>query len=452
VAGTSSNAAGAFSPFYLRLSRGDGESEITSFSTVLPPGMSGILSGIPFCPEQAIALARSKSGSQEKVEPSCPASQLGESEVGTGVGAVLAYTPGKVYLAGPYNGDPFSLVSVTSAVVGPFDLGTVVIRFGLRIDPHTAQVSVDPTASEPIPRIIDGIVTHVRDIRVHINRPGFTLNPTSCAPMSVSSTLGSNFGQSSTVSSPFQASSCQSLKFAPRFSVSTAGKTAKAIGASLSVKLTYPSAPLGTYANVAKVKVSLPKQLPSRLTTLQKACTAAVFDANPASCPAASIVGKAKVITQVLPVPLEGNAYFVSHGGEAFPDLTIVLKGYGVTVDLVGSTQIKNGVTTSTFKATPDVPFQSFELNLPQGPNSALAANANLCGSKLTMPTEFTAQNGTVIKQSTPIKVTGCKVAKLTNAQKLQKALKQCHKKGNKGKRKACERQARKRYPVKKAR
>ncbi len=292
---------------------------------------------------------------------------------------------------------------------GPFDLGTVVIRFGLRLDPHTVQVSVDPTASEPIPHIIDGIVTHVRDIRVSIDRPGFTLNPTSCNTMSISSTLGSVFSQSSTVASSFQAASCQSLKFAPKFSAATAGKTSKANGASLQVKVSYPTAPLGTYANLAKAKVSLPKQLPSRLTTLQKACTAAVFDQSPANCPAASIVGKAKVITPAIPEPLEGNAYFVSHGGEAFPDLTIVLKGYGVTVDLVGSTQIKNGITTSTFKATPDVPFNSFELNLPQGPNSALAANADLCKSKLTMPTELTAQNGKVLTQATPIKVSGCK-------------------------------------------
>jgi hypothetical protein len=378
TSGMLNNSAGAPSSFYLRLSRGDAESEITSFSTNLPPGLTGILSGIPFCSESDIALARTKTGQQEKATPSCPKeSEVGKSEVGAGVGAVLAYTPGKIYLAGPYDGDPFSLVSVTSAVVGPFDLGTVVIRFGLRLDPHTVQVSVDPTASEPIPRIIQGIVTHVRDIRVTIDRQGFTINPTSCNQMSISSTLGSNFAQSSTVSSPFQAASCQSLKFAPQFSVSTAGKTSKANGASLSVKLSYPSAPLGVYANLAKAKVSLPKQLPSRLTTLQKACTAAVFDQNPANCPSASIVGRSKVTTPALPVPLEGPAYFVSHGGEAFPDLTIVLKGYGVTVDLVGSTSIKNGVTTSTFKATPDVPFNTFELTLPQGPNSALAANAN---------------------------------------------------------------------------
>jgi hypothetical protein len=449
--GTIDNAAGAFSPFYLHLARSDGESEIGSFSTTLPPGLTGILTGIPFCPEADIALARTKSGAQEEASPSCPqASLLGHSQVGTGVGSVLAYTPGKIYLAGPYNGDPFSLLSVTSAVVGPFDLGTVVIRFGLRLDPHTVQVSVDPSPTEPIPHIIDGIVTHVRDIRVSIDRPGFTLNPTSCAPMSISSTLTSSFAQSASVTSPFQAASCASLKFAPKFSVSTAGKTSKAAGASLQVKLAYPSGPLGTYANLAKAKVALPKQLPSRLTTLQKACTAAVFDADPGKCPAASRVGKAKVLTPAIPEPLEGPAYFVSHGGEAFPDLTIVLKGYGVTVDLVGSTQIKNGITTSTFKATPDVPFSSFELSLPEGPNSALAANADLCKSKLTMPSEFTAQNGAVLTQTTPIEVTGCK-APPTNRQKLAKALKQCHRKKNKAKRQSCEKQARKRYPVKKA-
>ena len=210
---------------------------------------------------------------------------------------------------------------------------------------------------------------------------------------------------------------------------------------------------MGTYANVAKVKVSLPKQLPSRLTTLQKACTAATFAQNPEGCPKASEVGHAKVITPLLPVPLEGPAYFVSHGGEAFPDLTIVLKGkdpYPITVHLVGSTQIKNGVTTSTFKATPDTPFSSFELTLPQGKTSALAANANLCASKLTMPTEFTAQNGAVLAQNTPIKVLGCKPP--SRHEKLLKALAACHKKHNHAKRKACERAARKRFgPKKKA-
>jgi hypothetical protein len=245
------------------------------------------------------------------------------------------------------------------------------------------------------------------------------------------------------VQAPFQITNCAALKFAPKFAASTKGKTSKANGASLSVKLSYPQAPFGTDANIAKAKVSLPKQLPSRLTTIQKACTAAVFEQNPANCPAASILGHAKVITPIVPVPLEGPAYFVSHGGEAFPDLTIVLQGYGITVQLVGNTQIKNGITTNTFKATPDAPFSSFELDLPQGPHSALAANANLCSSRLTMPTELTAQNGLVFKQATRIKITGCK--HITPRQRLVKELKQCKKRA-KAKRKGCEAKARQRY------
>ncbi len=209
-------------------------------------------------------------------------------------------------------------------------------------------------------------------------------------------------------------------------------------------------------ANIARVKVDLPKQLPSRLTTLQKACTAAVFDANPAACPAASIVASAKAITPILPVPLEGPAYFVSHGNEAFPQLILVLQGYGITIDLVGDTFIsKAGITSSTFAHVPDAPVSSFELTLPQGKYSALTANANLCTVKggLKMPTEFVGQNGAVIHQSTPISVSGCPKAKTAaqlRAAKLAAALKACHKKKG-SKRSSCEKAARKRYnPLKK--
>ena len=157
------------------------------------------------------------------------------------------------------------------------------------------------------------------------------------------------------------------------------------------------------------VKVDLPKQLPSRLTTLQKACPSATFEANPANCPADSRVGTATAITPVLPVTLTGPAYFVSYGGAKFPELVIVLQGYGVTVYLHGETFIsKAGITSSTFRKVPDVPITSFELKLPEGPYSALAANGNLCTTKLKMPTAFTGQNGAVLKQSTPISVTGC--------------------------------------------
>jgi hypothetical protein len=456
VAGTQNNAAGSYSPFYLRIARGDGEQEITRFSTVLPPGLTGNLTGIPFCPDSAIEAARLVSGRQELGEPSCPAaSKIGHTLVGAGVGSVLAQTPGSLYLAGPYHGASLSLVSITSATVGPFDLGTVVIRFALRINPVTAQVEVDATGSDPIPHIIDGIVVHVRDIRAYVDRPGFIENPTSCEHLQIANTITGAGGDPANpadqvpvgVTSPFQAADCQNLEFKPTFKVTTSGKTSKANGASLTVKLAYPVAPQGTQANIARVKVDLPKQLPSRLTTLQKACTAQQFNTNPAACPAASFIGRAKAITPILPVPLEGPAIFVSHGGEAFPSLEIVLQGYGITIDLVGSTFIsKAGITSSTFKTVPDQPVTSFELTLPEGKFSALAANGNLCSSKLAMPTEFVAQNGAKINQSTPVSVTGCaKKKSLTRAQKLTAALKACHKQA-KGERAACERAMSRRY------
>ncbi|HXB65227.1 MAG TPA: hypothetical protein VNV42_10170 [Solirubrobacteraceae bacterium] len=409
-AGTLDNSAGSFSSLYVRLSRNDDEQEIAGFSTDLPPGLTGDLSGIPFCPDADIEAARHESGAREEAEPSCPAaSEIGHTVVGTGVGAVLAYVPGRLYLAGPFEGAPFSVVSITSAKVGPFDLGTVVLRFGLEIDPHTAQVSVAPSSSEPIPTIIDGIVTHVRDIRVYVDRPGFILNPTNCDRMSLASTLSAHEGASAAIASPFQTADCQSLKFAPKFAVSTSGKTSRLGGASLGVKLTYPAGALGEDANIKQVKVELPKQLPSRLPTLQKACTQAQFKVNPAGCPAASVIGQARAVTPILPVALEGPVYFVSNGGEAFPNLIMVLQGYGVTIDLVGDTFIsKAGVTSSTFKTVPDEPVTSFELELPEGPHSALAAIGNLCKQKLTMPTEMLAQNGAAIHQNTKIAVTGC--------------------------------------------
>ncbi len=438
--GTLTNHAGTFSPLYVDLSRTDAMQYISSYSTVLPVGLTADLTGVPQCPQGDIETARAKTGIEEEQDPSCPeASLIGHSLVGTGVGAILDYVPGKLYLSGPFRGDPLSVVSITSAVVGPFDLGTVVVRFGLHIDPYTAQVSIDPSGSEPIPTIIDGIVTHVRDIKVSVYRPNFTINPTSCDARPISSTLTSSLGQAASTSAPLKAEACNELAFKPTFKVSTNGKTSRAEGASLNVKLTMPVR-LGTQSNIKTVKVELPKQLPSRLETLQQACTERQFNANPAECPKASFIGHATVMTPILPEPLTGPMIFVSHGGEAFPSLILVLQGYGFTIDIVGSTYIsKAGITSTTFKAIPDEPVGDFQLTLPQGKYSALAATANLCkltrvihlsktevrdvkgqrrriaiktskriAAKLLMPTTFIAQNGAKIKQNTPISVTGC--------------------------------------------
>jgi hypothetical protein len=263
--------------------------------------------------------------------------------------------------------------------------------------------------SDPLPTIIDGIPVQVKTVNVLIDRPNFVFNPTNCAPMSIGGSMTSREGSTASFSSPFQVTGCGDLRFKPQFKVSTSGRTSKTRGASLDARVRFPKGALGTQANIAKVKVNLPKQLPSRLTTLQKACPAATFEANAANCPAPSVIGVVKAVTPTLPDVLSGPVYFVSHGGEAFPDLVIVLQGDGVRVDLTAATFIsKKGITSSTFRTIPDVPVSSFELYLPQGPYSALTANRNLCASKLVMPTVFTAQNGLTMRQSTPIAVSGC--------------------------------------------
>ncbi len=444
AAGTTNINAGSFSPLTTTIGREDGQQNLRSVQLKLPPGLSGILAGVKLC------------GEAEANAGTCgPESLIGSTIVSVGVGAdPYSVTGGKVYLTERYAGAPFGLSIVNPAVAGPFDLGKVIVRARVEVDPHTAALTV--TTGE-VPHILDGIPLQIKHVAVTIERAGgapFTFNPTNCSPLAITGTIGSVEGASSPVSAPFQVTNCATLKFAPKFAVSTSGQNSKADGASLTAKLSYPTAPQGTQADIAKVKVDLPKQLPSRLTTLQKACTNAQFEANPAGCPMASFIGHATVTTPLLPVPLTGPAIFVSHGGEAFPSLTMVLQGYGVTVDLAGSTFIsKAGLTSTTFKTVPDVPFNSFELTLPQGKYSALAANLpanakySLCGQKLTMPTAFVAQNGAEIHESTRIAVTGCANARaLTRAQKLAKALRECGKGKAKKQRSSCEKAARKRY------
>jgi hypothetical protein len=459
TAGSTTDQAGGFTNFSLLLQRGDGQQRIEKLAFKEPAGLAGMISSVPLCPEPQAAKGECSE-----------ASRIGHAAVASGPGPypLVIPQPGRpespIFLTGPYAGAPFGLSIVTHVIAGPFDLGTIVTRAKIEIDPHTAQITV---TTDPFPQIVDGVPTDLRLINSVIDRPNFLFNPTNCTPQEFTGTAwgtpppgAGGPGATAAISSHFGIGSCQSLKFKPRFSASASGKNSKAGGASLDVKVAYPSEPQGSEANIAKVKVDLPKQLPSRLTTLQKACTAAQFNANPAGCPSASVVGHAVVHTSVLPVPLEGPAYFVSNGGEAFPNLIMVLQGYGVTVDLVGDTFInKAGITSSTFKTVPDVPFNTFELMLPQGPNSALAtdvpakAQYSLCGQKLIMPTELIAQNGAVINQSTPIVINGCaKKKSLTRAQKLVAALKVCHKKHSKAKRATCERAAHKKYGAVKSR
>lgn len=401
TAGTSSVLAGAFSPFTTTISREDGEQNLKEVSLLMPPGLSGSLTGIPLCPE---ALANAGACS--------PESLIGDTTVSVGLGgSPYTVTGGKVYLTGPYEGAPFGLSIVVPADAGPFHLGDVVVRAKIEVNPHTAQLTVATDASGPyaIPQMIDGIPLQIKHVNVAIDRQRFTFNPTNCSPLEIAGSMSGSEGAPATVSVPFRVTNCASLKFAPTLTVATSGRTSRERGASLTAKLTYPAGSQGVDANIAQVKVQLPKRLPSRLKTLQKACLAAQFQANPADCPKASVVGYAKAITPILPVALEGPAYFVSHGGEAFPSLIVVLQGYGVTVDIVGTTFIsEKGITSATFASVPDVPVSSFELTLPEGKFSALGAVGGLCGRNLRMPTTFVAQDGVELHRSIGIAVTGC--------------------------------------------
>ncbi len=425
TAGTTNIQAGAFTPFTMTVSRNDGEQNIQQFQLHMPPGLSGVLTGVELCGE-----AQADAGT-------CgPTSLIGETTVSVGLGGdPYSVTGGKVYITGPYEGAPFGVSVAVPAKAGPYDLGTVVVRGKIEVDPTTSALTVTintPAQGYAIPHILDGIPLEIRHVNFETTRPGFTFNPTNCNALSVTGSVTSVEGSSSNVSVPFQATNCAVLAFQPKLTATTAGNWTRTGGTSLNVKLSYPAGPHN--ANISRVKVELPKQLPSRLSTLQKACVAAVFEANPAACPAASIIGHAKASTPVIPVPLEGPAYFVSHGGEAFPSLIIVLQGYGVTVHLVGTTFIsKTGITSSTFKTVPDVPVGTFELNLPTGPYSALTALGKLCKSKsLAMPTEFVGQNGAEIHTTTKIAVTGCPKTKKANHRKKRKSHAKHPRKGRK--------------------
>jgi hypothetical protein len=445
--------AGGFSPLSTVVDRADGDQAIKDVTLTYPPGVSAVLTGVPECPE-----AQANAGA-------CGAESLiGEDTANVGLGNdPYTVTGGKIYLTGPYEGAPFGLSIVTPTRAGPFVLEEgrpVITRAKIEINPVTAAVTV--TTGE-IPHILDGIQLQVKQIYANINRPDFAINPTSCEKMSVSGSVGGWEGASSLVSDPFQVVDCEHLAFAPKFSASTQGNgKTQGDGASLDVKIATKQGP-GVKAgeeeaNLAKVDVTLPLALSSRLKVLQKACLETQFAANPAGCPPGSMVGSVTASTPILPVPLTGPAIIVSHGGRAFPDLDFVLQGDGVEIIVTGNTQIKGGITNTKFESAPDAPISSFEVNLPEKENAILGAIKNLCAptktvtvkkkvtvkrhgklvkvtkkvaettpEALIMPTKMTGQNGATFDQETKISVTGCAKAKV-----VKKAAKK-HKKAKKG-------------------
>jgi hypothetical protein len=394
-AGTLNNAAGRYSPFYVRMFRNDGEQEITNFSIKLPPGVIGKLAGIPYCSDTAIAAAKARTGAnggQEEIDsPSCPAaSRVGRSLVGAGVGPSLAYAPGKIYLAGPYHGSAISLVSVTAAKVGPFDLGTVVVRFALRINPVTAEVFVDATGSDPIPHIIQGIPVHLRDIRGYVDRPDFVLNPTSCTRTSTASTLlgsGLNFSSAAddrpvTVTSPFQAADCVSLGFKPKLKLSLKGGTKR-----------------GDTPKLKAAQVTLPRSVFLEQGHIKTVCTRVQFAAGGGSgerCPKASVYGYAKAVTPLLGNPLQGPVYLRS-SSHNLPDLVAALHNDQVDFEAVGRIDsVKGGRLRTSFETVPDAPLTKVTLEMQGGKKGLLVNSTDICRRKNRALADFTGHNGKV--------------------------------------------------------
>ncbi|HET9676942.1 MAG TPA: hypothetical protein VFP21_05510 [Solirubrobacterales bacterium] len=403
-AGTESPLAGAFSPFVLHLKREDGSQQLRSLTVTPPPGLLGKLAGIPYCPDSALAAAAAKSGAEERSAPSCPAaSQLGIVNVGAGAGPAPYYVQGRAYLAGPYKGAPLSLAIVTPAAAGPYDLGTVVVRSALEVDPYTAQITVK---SDPIPSELKGIQLDVRSIAVKMDRSQFTLNPSNCEAMSVGATATSTLGNTVPLANRFQVGECGMLGFGPKLSLALKGGTTRSGHPALTAWLKMPAGG----ANVARAQVSLPRTQLLAQSNLDKVCTQPEIAA--ASCPKRSIYGYAKAWSPLLDKPLEGPVFLGVGYGHPLPDLVAELRGQ-IRVLLHGKVDTdKAGGIRNTFEIVPDAPVSKFMLRLKGGKKYGLIENSkSLCEKARYVSARFVGQNGKVSVLHPKI-ATSCKAKK----------------------------------------
>ena len=399
--GVEKAVAGANSPFLLKLTRNDGDQELSSVDVTLPKGLTAKLAGVPYCSEAAIAAADSRPGSDEQANPSCPAaSQIGSFTAGAGPGSNPYYVPGKTYLAGPYKGAPLSFVFVTPAVAGPFDLGTVVVRAAAFVDSETAQVTVK---TDPIPQMLDGVPLRIRSIATRIDRANFTLNPTSCRPKTISASLGGASGASASPSTSFQVGDCKNLKFTPKLGLKLKGGTKRGDFPALTATLSQPAG----QANIAKTVVTLPHSEFLEQGHIRTICTRVQFAAD--QCPAGSVYGTAVATTPLLDKPLEGPVYLRS-SSHALPDLVAALHGQ-VDVDLVGRIDSVNGGIRTTFESVPDAPVSSFTLKMQGGKKGLLVNSRNICSTRGKANVEMEAQNGRRA-DSNPVLRNGCKKSK----------------------------------------
>ncbi len=395
TAGTISPQAGAYTPFALKLSRADGSARLTGFDTLLPPGLTGKLAGVGECSEAQIAQATSRSrpeeGILERNQPSCPAaSKLGTVNVAAGAGPTPFYTQGSAYLAGPYKSAPLSMVVITPAIAGPFDLGTVVVRAALNVDPESARIHA---VSDPFPQILHGIPLDLRSVAVSLDRPGFTLNPTSCDAMAITGSATSAFGLIAPLLQRFQVGGCSALAFGPKLAIKLKGGTGRNAHPALQAVLTTKPGE----ANLAKTVVALPHSEFLDQSHIRTICTRVQFAAgagNGAGCPPDAVYGTATAITPLLDNPLEGPVYLRS-SSHKLPDLVAALHGQ-IDVDLVGRIDSVKGGIRSSFETIPDAPVSKFVLSMQGGKKGLLVNSTNLCHKPNRAGVEMDAQNGKV--------------------------------------------------------
>jgi hypothetical protein len=399
TASSAGNTAGAHTPFTVKLTRNDGDQNLTGLTVVTPPGFSGTLKGIPYCPQSALDQLANPlyTGLAEIASSACPAaSQIGVATAGAGAGSRPLYTVGKVFLAGPYKGAPLSLEVVIPAVSGPYDVGNVAVRAAIKVDPITAQVT---TVSDPLPQIIGGIPLRVRSIQVNLNRPDFALNPTNCEPLSTDATISGNEGAVKTTHVHYQVANCAVLPFAPKLRLALKGGTKRTDHPSLTANLTANPGD----ANIASTVVVLPHSEFLDNAHLQSPCTRVQFAAE--ACPAGSKIGFAKAVSPLIDQPLQGWAYLRSSSNK-LPDIVIDLRGQ-INVVLDGRVDSVNERLRTTFESVPDVPVSTFTLSLFGGKKGLLVNSENLCEAPRFAMIKINGQNGKSTAKNTKL-TTSC--------------------------------------------
>jgi hypothetical protein len=387
-AASQSHVPAAHAPFSLEITRPDGDQELAGVTVSTPPGLSATIAGVRYCSDAALASAAdsSYSGITEQQSPSCPpGSLIGTSVAGAGAGTHQVYLPGKVYLAGPYKGAPLSLATITPAVSGPYDLGNVIVRVALHVDPTDTHITA---VSDPLPQIVQGIPVRLRTVRIALDRPDFTLNPTNCSPFAIGATLSGVQGATAALSRHFQMANCATLPFKPKLGLRFSGGTRRAKDPALHATLSA----LPGEANVASVVVLLPHSEFLDNAHIQGPCTRVQFAAE--SCPAGSVIGHAIAESPLLDKPLEGPV-LIRTSVHRLPDLVIALHGQ-FRVELVAQVDSVHERLRARFNSLPDVPVSRIRLSLAGGGTGLLENSEDLCNGAHRARVRLVGQNGRV--------------------------------------------------------